>query len=109
MTYPLYIGDKSPNLITFDEFKKIIGDKHAGKISLIGGKTEIRDLLDPSSCSTRHQQELDKFTADAVRFYMLYFQTIEQLESTQAILDQSDLELVFFGTHGAGDPPDEDD
>ena len=111
MSYTLYFGDKSSDLITFDEFKKIIGDEHAGQISLIGGKTEIRDLIDPSSCSAEHQEKLDEFIDKAVRYYMLYFQTIEQLQSTRKKLDKSHLDLIFLrmgGTHGAGDPPDED-
>lgn len=106
MPYKLYIGDKASHTITFNDFKNAIGASHAGRVALVGGKTEILEKVDPSEYPTAKQEQLNEFITNAVRFYELYFESLEQATSTQETLDQSDLPFTFFiGTHGAGDPP----
>ena len=105
MPYELYMGDDSSNPITFDDFKNAIGETHAGRVSLIGGRTQIRQMIDPLECSLEQQQELTQFTENAARFYVLQFESLDQAESTEQQLDQSDLPLVFFRTHGSGKKP----
>ena len=73
MSYKLYIGDTSADPLTFNSFRNIIGETHAGHVSLIGGKAEIRRIIDPSRYSIEAQQQWDKFTTNASRFYMLHF------------------------------------
>ena len=106
MPYHLYIGDTSSKTITFNDFKNAIGAAHAGKVALVGGKTEIREKVDPSKYPTAKQQELDEFMMKAVLFYVVHFESLEQAQSTQEKLDESDLPFIFFiGTHGTGSIP----
>jgi hypothetical protein len=105
MPYKLFIGDTSLDVVTFNHFRREIGDTHAGRVSLIGGQTEIRDLVNHAEFSTTKQQEFLRFTTDAVRFYMLSFHSADEARVTQEKLERSDLPLIFFGTHGAGDIP----
>lgn len=106
MPYKLYIGDTSDQVITFKDFKDVIGETDAHKVSLVGGKTEIRRMVDPSTYPLTAQQRWEEFTARGVRFYMLELASPKQVTATQEKLDQSTLPLIFFvGTHGSGDPP----
>lgn len=106
MPYKLYVGDTSSKIVTFNDFKNAIGDADAGRVSLIGGQTEIREMVDPSEYSIAKQQQWSSFITDAVRFYLLYFQSLDEAQATQDKLEKSDLPVIFFlGTHGSGDPP----
>ena len=106
MSYKLFIGDTSATPLTFNSFKNVIGETHAGNVSFIGGQQEIRGIIDPAQLPVEAKQQWDEFTKNASRFYMLHFQSLDQAEATQEKLDKSDLPLIFFlGTHGAGDPP----
>ncbi|HEY8185858.1 MAG TPA: hypothetical protein VIF64_07300 [Pyrinomonadaceae bacterium] len=105
MPYELYIGHISDDTITFNDLKDVIGVTHAGRVSLIGGQAEIREMIDPSKYSGKKRQLLDQFTANAVRYFMLKLESEIQLEAARQKLEESDLPLIFFGTHGAGDIP----
>lgn len=104
MPYKLFIGHASNT--SFKDLKEMLEETQRDRLSVIGGQTEIKEMIDPSRYPMALQQEWEDFTGTAIRFYLLELNSSKQLQATWQKLEESDLPLIFFlGTHGSGDTP----